>query len=106
MGENAEVEIEEDETEDMDDGDGAEYVPSLRMGSESHKDEEADDEAPGEVALEETEEAGCILTRIFPFSEGDASKEISRFPRAPTSAASISDENSSLRVDEAVASLR
>lgn len=106
MGENAEVETDEDETEDMDDGDGAAYVPSLRLGSESHADDEAEEVAPGDVAREETEEAGCILTRILPFSEGVASKEISRLPRAPTSSASISEENSSLRVDEAVDSLR
>lgn len=106
IGENAEVEGEEDETEDKADGDGAEYVPSLRMGSESHNEDDVEEIAPGEVAREGAEEAGWILTRILPFSEGDASKEISRFPRAPTSSVSMSEENSSLRVDEAVESFR
>lgn len=54
MGEKEEVETEGDDAEDIDEGDGTEYVPSLRIGSESHDDE--DEDAPGEVAREEVEE--------------------------------------------------
>jgi hypothetical protein len=94
MGENAEVETDEA-------GEDAAYVPSVRNGSESHAEDEVEDEdeAPGDVAREETEEAGCILTRILPSSEGVVSKDMSRLPRAPTCSASISDKNCSLRVD-------
>lgn len=70
--------------------------------SESHAEEEAEDEAPGDGAREESEEAGCILTRILPFSDGVVSKDMSRLPRAPTCSASMSEENSSLRGDEKV----
>ncbi len=58
IGEYAAVEGEEGETEDMEDGDGTEYVPSLRMGSESHNEDDVEDVAPGELAREGAEEAG------------------------------------------------
>lgn len=101
MAENAEV-----ETDEAEEGEGAAYVPSLRNGSESHAEDEPEDEAPGDVAREESEEAGCILTRILPSSEGVVSKDMSRLPRAPTCSASISDKNCSLRVDGKVENLR
>jgi len=52
------------------------------------------DEAPGEPALEDAEDDGCILTRIFPLSAEEVSKEISRPFKSPSSVVSKSANSS------------
>src|ERR1700733_216339 len=58
---------------------------------------ESELEAPGEAALEDADEDGCIRTRILPLSEGVASNEMSRPPR-PSTLSRSALANSSLRV--------
>ena len=74
-----------------------------KLDSESDPDhiaEEDEDElmsvAPGEVDREEGAEEGWMRTRIFPLSEGDASKDMSKLPR-PSNSATSAPVSSSFR---------
>jgi hypothetical protein len=83
-----------------------EEIPHWESESEAvgHMSEREDEEGEGEgisgftlLAREEEADGGCIRTRIFPPSEGEVSKEMSKSPRLGKESVPV-PANSSLRV--------